>query len=135
MALTTLELTVNLSDKDRELMRELLEALRGSGASGILTGSVSAETVAESPKAEHPAAPDSFEPVSPAAELPVDPDPAPAKEYTLEEIRARVMALSRISADTKARVKTALNKYADSVPKLKKDDYAAFMADLDGLEG
>lgn len=89
----------------------------------------------------HPVA-DPFPAAAPAAEPEKQPeaDPAPvqeaapAVEYTLEQVRSRVMALSRKGAGYKDKVKKALSKYADNVPGLDPKDYAAFMADLEAIE-
>lgn len=85
---------------------------------------------------DHPVA-DPFPAAAPAAEPEKQPEaPAadPAPEYTLEQVRSRVMALSRKGAGYKDKVKKALNKYADNVPGLDPKDYAAFMADLEAIE-
>lgn len=90
---------------------------------------------------EHPVA-DPFPAAAPVVETEAPAaDPAPIQkeapapvEYTLEQVRSRVMALSRKGAAYKDKVKKALNKYADNVPGLDPKDYAAFMADLEAIE-
>lgn len=98
---------------------------------------VAAVEVVNKAAAEHPvdavppATADDVQTVAPAP----DPAPAaaPAKSYTLEEVRKAVMAMSRKGPDVKAKVKAALNKYAESVPALPSEKYAEFMADLEAL--
>lgn len=81
-----------------------------------------------------PAAAPAVETEAPAADPAPVQEAAPAVAYTLEQVRSRVMALSRKGAGYKDKVKKALNKYADNVPGLDPKDYAAFMADLEAIE-
>lgn len=81
-----------------------------------------------------PAAAPAVETEAPAADPAPVQEAAPAVAYTLEQVRSRVMALSRKGAGYKDKVKKALNKYADNVPSLDPKDYAAFMADLEAIE-
>ena len=144
-----IKLTVALEKEDRAILAELATGLRSLG--GAITPAVPAPVEkkkatkaekAEAPKAPEPRTEVKPEPVkeAPAETAPVAPsepveapEKAQAKEYTLEDVRARVMAISRRGAEYKDKVKAALNKYAESVPKLNKSDYPAFMADLEAI--
>lgn len=90
--------------------------------------------VADPFPAAAPAAEPEKQPEAPAADPAPVQEAAPAVVYTLEQVRSRVMALSRKGAGYKDKVKKALNKYADNVPGLDPKDYAAFMADLEAIE-
>lgn len=134
MASNNLTFTLELSQEALEAIRQLTAAINKSAAGSI------PQTVSESHPVVDPF-PAAAEPVEapaaePAPEPVKEPEPVktePVKEYSIDDVRARVMALSRKDAATKAAVKAALNKYAESVPKLPADKYAAFMADLEAL--
>lgn len=132
--MANLELEVNLSKEDRDRLDLLI-----SGLAQLVKCSyraLSEASAAGTPFTAEPApAPTATETTPVATETaPVATETAPAPAYTLEEVRAKVMALSRKGSEIKAKVKEALNKYAKTVPDLHPDHYAAFMADLEAIE-
>lgn len=135
--MTNITLTLELPEK----MEQALDSI--SSSLWTIAQAMSAGSPAPA-AADHPAEvvpfPDPVPATTPApapAETPTPPwedtKPEPVKTYTLQEVRDRVMALSRQGADIKAKVKEILNKYANSVPTLKPEDYPAFMEDLEDL--
>lgn len=82
---------------------------------------------------------ESYQPDTKAAEpveIPAAPEKSaetPAPAITLDEVRAKAMKLITRDEATKAKVKTALNKYAESIPTIPPEHYADFLADLEVL--
>lgn len=151
MATNTITLKVDLAPEVTDLLKAILVAISDNTTARV-AAPVAQEAPAAAPVELHPVqdpfpAPEAVqapaEPVvaAPAVE-PTDaqtpweepaPSAAPEKVYSLEDVRTRVMELSRKGSDVKAKVKAALNKYAASVPQLKAEQYGAFMADLEGI--
>lgn len=132
-----IKITIELSAEDRQLIKDLTAAVSaGKGTQQFITvNTAKAPAVVAEPETEP-------ETAAEPAEEPAEVSPAPAEEppkeetkkYTLDEVRGRVMALSRKSAAVKKAVKDALAKYSDSVTNLSPEQYGAFMTDLEAIQ-
>ena len=130
------ELKISFSPEAEGLLTRLCEAAEKLAPSEVTVRPFPPNVLRAAAQAvvkgdEHPVV-DPF-PAAPVVENEA-PAPEPVKEYTLEEVRAKVNHLIVDNDGMRAKVKAILNKYAEKIVYLKKTDYAAFMAELEGLE-